>query len=83
MELRDILNTVAERLPDQLDALLTYAGALIPADIDVLSVLKLIGVLAVVSISRNVAQGVDALLYAVCYCYHFSEVLSVRRIFAG
>ena len=54
MELRDILNTVAERLPDQLDALLTYAGALIPADIDVLSVLKLIGVLAVVSISLGI-----------------------------
>lgn len=54
MELRDILNTVAERLPDQLDALLTYAGALIPADIDVLSVLKLIGILAVASIGLGI-----------------------------
>lgn len=54
MELRDILGTVAERLPEQLDALLTYAGALIPADIDLMSVLKLIGVLAVASIGLGV-----------------------------
>lgn len=49
-ELREILDLAAQRLPDQLDALLSYAGTLIPADIDILSVLKLIGVLAVVTI---------------------------------
>lgn len=54
MELSDILRLVSEKMPQQLGELLTYAGTLIPADVDILSVLKLIGILAAASVLLGV-----------------------------
>lgn len=54
MDLSEIIRLISEKMPHQLDSLLTYAGTLIPADVDILSVLKLIGILAAVSVLLGV-----------------------------
>ncbi len=50
MEFQKILERAAQRMPGQLDTLLSYADSIIPENVDVLSVLKLIAVFAAVAI---------------------------------